>query len=99
MSAPPPAARRRYEALILQAIRDVAADPHRFGSLERLDLRGRTYHLRYSRRRASVDGQSVLKPRPLLLYRLEPGVVGIVRILHDAMDFERYAPDPFDDQS
>ncbi|WP_145751404.1 type II toxin-antitoxin system RelE/ParE family toxin [Nitrospirillum amazonense] len=85
-------ARRRYEALIVQAIRDIAAAPHRLGSVERPELRGRTYHLRYSRARACVAGAAVHNPRHLLLYRLEPGVVGIVRVLHDAMDVEQHLP-------
>ncbi|WP_083900733.1 type II toxin-antitoxin system RelE/ParE family toxin [Azospirillum sp. B4] len=90
-------ARQRYEALIVQAIRDIAAAPHRFGSVERPELRGWTYHLRYSRERARVAGEAVHNPRHLLLYRLEPnGVgpsfVGIVRVLHDAMELEQHIP-------
>ncbi|WP_369410321.1 type II toxin-antitoxin system RelE/ParE family toxin [Nitrospirillum viridazoti] len=85
-------ARLRYEALIVQAIRDIAAAPHRFGSVARPELRGWTYHLRHSRERAHVAGEAVHNPRHLLLYRLEPGVVGIVRVLHDAMDVEQHVP-------
>ena len=85
----------RYDALIKQALNDIAADPERPGSNERpeLMLTGlRTYHLRFSRNR--VSGPSVKAPRRFLVYRRrDGGVVEVARILHDNRDLARHLPD------
>jgi toxin ParE1/3/4 len=89
------AAARRYEALILQALRDLADDPERPGSQERPEIMvkgARTYHLTYSRGR--VKGRTVGNPRHLLLYRRAgEQVLEIARILHDAQDLQRHLPE------
>jgi toxin ParE1/3/4 len=91
-------ARRRYGLLIAVGLRDIADDPGRPGSADRPELGAtvRSYHLRYSRERArGVDG-IVRSPRHVLLYRpLEPGLIGIGRVLHDAMEVERHLPADF----
>jgi len=89
-------ARARYQALIGQALREVAADPARRGSKARPELGDlvRTYHLRHC---ASQAGdRRVANRRHLLLYRvIAPGVTGIGRILHDAMELSRHLPDDY----
>jgi toxin ParE1/3/4 len=86
--------RLRYEALLAQAILDVAARPDRGGSLSRPEITGaaRTYHLVHSRTRVSGVGR-VKHPRHFLLYRIRAdGQVEIGRVLHDSMDLERHRP-------
>jgi toxin ParE1/3/4 len=94
-------ARRRYEALIVTALHDVAADPLRPGSIGRPELGAdvRSYHLSSSRQRArTVDG-IVHRPRHLLLYRpIRADVIGIGRVLHDAMEIHRHLPTEFGDE-
>lgn len=93
-------ARRRYEALLVTALQDLAADPLRPGSIARPELGEavRSYHLRHSRRRARIAEGVVQQPRHLLLYRtLWPELIGVGRVLHDAMDLERHLPNDFGD--
>ena len=84
---------RRYQALLITALRDIASDPERSGSTARPELGPaiRSYHLRHSRERAGALGGMVRTPRHLLLYRMVmPDVVGVGRVLHDAMELERH---------
>ena len=93
-------ARRRYQALLTTALRDIASDPERPGSTAQpeLGLAIRSYHLRHSRDRASAPEGIVRTPRHLLLYRtVMSGVVGVGRVLHDAMELERHLPPDFGD--
>jgi toxin ParE1/3/4 len=87
----------RYRALIKQAVRDIGADPERPGSKERpeIPIKGaRTYHLEFSRNRAS--GSRVKEPRHFLLYRRrEDGVIEVARILHDGRDIQRHLPEEY----
>ena len=91
------AAALRYEALIFQALLDLAADPERPGSRERPEIMiegARTYHLAYSR--TSVKGESVKTPRHFLLYRRAgERVIEVGRILHDARDLTRHLPEEY----
>lgn len=93
-------ARQRYSVLIATGLRDITDDPDRPGSASRPELGPaiRSYHLRYSRDRArGVDG-IVRTPRHILLYRpLGAGLVGIGRMLHDAMELERHLLADFGD--
>lgn len=94
-------ARLRYERLLVAALRDVAADPERIGSIVRPELGAhvRSYHLRHSRERARSEHGIVLRPRHLLLYSAaRPGLIGIGRVLHDAMEIERHLPREFGDE-
>lgn len=89
------AARLRYERLIATAIRDIAGDPTRPGTLDREELGSdaRTWHLRASRERARTEAGIVRRPRHLLLFRVEAdGLLVIARVLHDAMELERHRP-------
>jgi toxin ParE1/3/4 len=82
-------ARTRYEYLLSAALRDLAADPLRIGTLARPELGPdiRSYHLRNSRKSAGVA-----RPRHLFLYRMrEESLVEVGRVLHDAMELERHA--------
>lgn len=88
-------ARRRYEALLITGLRDIAADPERIESLARPELGDgvRSYHLRRSRKRARIPEGIVQHPRHLVLYRiLAIDLVGIGRVLHDAMELDRHLP-------
>jgi toxin ParE1/3/4 len=90
-------ARRRYEALIATALKDIAQDWQRAGSVRRDDLRTgcRAYHLRHSRNRARVRGGVVQSPRHILAYRLVPGdIVVVLRVLHGSMDLSRHLDAP-----
>ncbi|MBN9222485.1 MAG: type II toxin-antitoxin system RelE/ParE family toxin [Mesorhizobium sp.] len=92
-------ARIRYERLLITALRDIAADPMRTGSVARAEFGDnvRSYHLRYSRDRARTDHGIVQRPRHLLLYRAATGVIGIGRVLHDVMELERHLPAVYGD--
>ena len=85
----------RYRALLIQALRDIEANPQRAGSKARPELAeaARTYHLAFSR--SHVEGPSVKAPRHFVLYRMGPAGLEIARILHDSRDLERHLPDDF----
>jgi toxin ParE1/3/4 len=86
------AAALRYEALIEQAIADLAADPQRPGVKQRSDLLPGLwlYHLDSSRTNLP-DGQMVKSPRHLLIFRhLRQDVIEVVRVLHDSRDLARH---------
>jgi len=85
-------ARKRYEALIAAALRDIAAQPDRPGSAERPELGTavRSWHLRLSRERARTQAGIVRHPRHLLIYRQESELVVVGRVLHDAMELKRH---------
>ncbi len=85
-------ARLRYESLIVAALRDVATAPDRPGSLARPELgaRVRSWHLRLSRTHVEPDTKVVRQPRHFLVYRFEPGLVEVGRLLHDAMELARH---------
>ena len=90
------AAALRYEALILQALRDIGEDPERPGSKERPEIMiegARGYHLSFSRTR--MDRPRVKEPRHFLLYRRRGKVIEVMRILHDARDLERHLPEEY----
>lgn len=85
-------ARLRYETLIVAALRDVATAPERPGSLARPELgaRVRSWHLRQSRAHFEPGLNVVRRPRHFLVYRFEPGLVEVGRLLHDAMELARH---------
>ena len=89
----------RYEALIVQALRDIEADPDRPGSAERPEmLEGvRTYHISLSRARARSALGGVHKLRHFIVYRLDPNKtrIEIGRILRDDRDLVRHLPEDY----
>lgn len=86
------AARKRYEALVVTALRDIASRPDRPGSIERPELgKGvRSWHLKLSRERARTHAGIVRRPRHLLIYRTEADVIVVGRVLHDAMELAKH---------
>lgn len=86
------AARVRYEALVATALRDVVVDPARAGSVQRPELGAgvRSWHLRLSRERARTDTGVVQRPRHFLIYRSQPQLLVVGRVLHDAMELARH---------
>jgi toxin ParE1/3/4 len=92
-------ARVRYERLLVTALRDIANDPMRTGSVALTELGDnvRSYHLRYSRERAKTDLRIVQRPRHLLLYHAAADVIGVGRVLHDVMELERHLPVSYGD--
>ena len=86
------AARLRYESLIVAALRDVASQPDRPGSLARPELGAgvRSWHLRLSREHMGTSVGVVRRPRHFIVYRFEPGLVVVGRVLHDAMELARH---------
>ena len=83
-------ARRRYAALIVAAIRDVAQNPCGVGTKARPELGDGVYSWHLSQSREHVTGSLVHKPRHFLIYRADNGIVVIGRVLHDSMDLERH---------
>ena len=86
------ARRLRYESLIVAALRDVAAQPDRPGSIERPELGAgvRSWHQRLSRGHVGTGAEVVRKPRHFLIYRVEPALLVVGRVLHDAMELARH---------
>lgn len=88
-------ARRRYETLIAAALHDIVTDPDRVGVRQRGELGPniRTYHLFHSRENGRTDDGIVREPRHMLVFRLvEPNIVDVGRILHDAMEVANHLP-------
>lgn len=85
-------ARLSYESLIVAALRDVASQPDRPGSLARPELGEgvRSWHLRLSRDHVKPGVVVVRRPRHFLIYRAEPALVVVGRVLHDAMELARH---------
>ncbi|WP_428310749.1 type II toxin-antitoxin system RelE/ParE family toxin [Hydrocarboniphaga sp.] len=83
-------ASRRYEALLVAALQDVATEPAGAGSRKRPELgKGvRAWHLLSSRDHVTMD--QVRQPRHFLIYRVEPGLIVIGRVLHETMDLARH---------
>jgi len=93
------AGRLRYEALLAQAIVDIAHDPERSGCTLRPELAksARTYHLQFSRNQVATSVGRVKRPRHFLLFRIaDQGTVEIARVLHDSMDLARHLPSNFE---
>jgi toxin ParE1/3/4 len=84
------AAASRYRALLIQALRDIEADPMVPGV--------RTYRVSFSRSR--VAGEKVKAPQHFILYRsIEPGVIEIGRIIRDSVDLDRHLPEGYRQES
>ncbi len=91
-------ARLRYEALLTQALVDIAEDPERAGSVPREELAAgaRTYPLWHSRQRMAKSVGKVGTPRHFLLLRTNAkGQVEIGRVLHDSMDLASNLPNVY----
>lgn len=82
-------ARKRYEALIVTAIRDAASLTDDIGHTPRPELGEGVFswHLAHSRTR--TPEKAVVRPRHFLICRHEGDVLVIGRVLHDAMELRR----------
>ena len=85
-------ARLHHESLIVAALCDVAAQPDRPGSIERPELSAgvRSWHLRSSRDHLGAGAGVVRRPRHFLIYRFEPALLVVGRVLLDAMELARH---------
>jgi toxin ParE1/3/4 len=85
-------ARVRYRALLTAAMRRVAKDPEGPLTDETEPLTGiRSFHIRHSR--AESREARVASPVHVVFYRaIRPGLIEIVRILHERMDARRHMP-------
>ena len=94
-------ARQRYEVLLSVSLLDIEADPFRRGSAARPEIGEsvRTYHLRHARARAKPAGR-VRTPRHFLLYRCASmDIIGVGRVLHEAMDISLHIPVVYGDEN
>ena len=83
--------KRRYAAVLAAGMRKVAAEPEGPTTRDRVELfRGiRSFHLRNAR--AGDAGPKVRRPVHVLYYRVvRPGLVEIVRVLHERMEPSRH---------
>jgi toxin ParE1/3/4 len=84
-------ARSRYRACLTAAMRRIAADPEGRSTIDRTDLVPgvRSFHIRHSR--AESREPPVADPVHVIFYRVtEPGIVEIIRVLHDRMEPRRH---------
>ena len=82
--------RRRYAILLAAAMRIIAADPEGPLTHTRQELLPglRSFHLRHAR--GDAPQAKVRKPVHVLYYRaLQPGLIEIVRVLHERMEPSR----------
>ena len=87
-------ARRRYRAVLIGGMRQVASDPEGPLTRERADIRCdlRSFHLRHLRQ--GGRNPRVRRPVHLIYYRvIGPGFVEIVRVLHERMEPARQFAD------
>lgn len=80
----------RYQALIAQAIEDIACDPNRIGVRAVPKIEGYyRYHLKMSR--SHVGGQQIHNPSHFIVFRqCDNDVLEITRLLHEHMLIERH---------
>jgi len=84
-------ARLRYRGLLAAALRRIAADPQGRSTKDRSDLVAglRSLHIRHSRE-DSLEA-AVAEPVHVIFYRVaQPGIVDIVRVLHERMEPGRH---------
>lgn len=84
-------ARVRYRALLTTALRRIAADPKGLSTVDRAELFAgvRSFHIRHSRNESREA--PVGDPVHVIYYRaVEPGLVEIVRVLHERMEPSRH---------
>ena len=94
-------AQQRYAAILTAAMRKVAADPEGPTTRGRGELskRVRSLHIRHALGAAlgDVPKMEVRHPVHVLYYRaIRPGLIEIVRVLHERMEPSRHVGDPVD---
>ena len=90
---------RRYAAVLAAAMRKIAADPEGPLTRSRDELSSglRSFHIRHTR----VDSPQMKVGRPvhILYYRkIQPGLIEIVRVLHERMEPGRHFETVDDDK-
>lgn len=84
-------ARRRYEALIVTALRDAAsAAEGDVGRRSRPEFGEGVFSWHLALSRAHSAGGRVHRPRHFLICRREADVLVVARVLHDAMELRRH---------
>lgn len=83
-------ARKRYQALIAAAIRDVGALTDDLGQTARPELGAGIFSWHLTRSRSHTRGGKVRRPRHFLICRRDGDVLVIGRVLHDAMGLRRH---------
>ena len=84
-------ARIRYRACLTAAMRRVAGDSEGRSTVDRAELAPgiRSFHIRHSREESREA--PVANPVHVIFYRaIQPGIVEIVRVLHDRMEPSRH---------
>jgi toxin ParE1/3/4 len=87
--------RQRYAAVLVAAMRQVAAEPEGPLTKKRPELRSglRSFHIRYARSTPATAG--VRRPVHVIYYRVaREGVIEIVRVLHEKMEPSRHLDEP-----
>lgn len=87
-------ARKRYEALIVTAVRDAAERSNGAGSSMHPELGEGVFFWHLAQSRAHSPGGKVHRPRHFLISRRDGDVLVVGRILHDSMDLRRHVPPP-----
>ena len=83
--------RRRYAALLAAAMRLVAAEPATHLARDRPDLLPGVFSFHVRHARSGMTSNRVKAPVHILYYRIvEPGLVEIVRVLHEHMEPSRH---------
>ena len=82
--------RKRYEALIVTAIRDAAGCSSEVGRIARPELGEGVFSWHLTQSRTRSPGGLVRRPRHFLICRREGDVLAIGRVLHDAMELRRH---------
>ncbi|MSP67975.1 MAG: type II toxin-antitoxin system RelE/ParE family toxin [Alphaproteobacteria bacterium] len=85
------AARIRYRGLLTAALRRIADDPQGLSAVDRSELFPglRSLHVRHSRSQSREA--PVAEPVHVIFYRaIEPGLIEIVRVLHERMEPSRH---------
>jgi toxin ParE1/3/4 len=91
-------ARHRYAALLNAGMRCVADNPEGTATRDRSSIHHstRSFHLRHVR--TNPAERKVKKPVHILYFRsVRPGLIEIVRVLHERMDPERHLSPDFKD--
>jgi toxin ParE1/3/4 len=91
-------ARIRYRALLTAAMRRIAADPLGHATTDQGGLLPgvRSLHIRHARKESREA--PVYRPAHVIFYRLvEPGIVEILRVLHERMEASRHVGAPPED--
>jgi len=91
-----PAARQRYQTLLVSSFNLIAAEPHGPVSRARDELHEglRSLHLAHAQRGIPAN-QRVAQPRHVVFYRIAAeDIVEIVRLLHEVMEPKEHLASP-----